>query len=286
MFKRRYKSLYITVALLGCGLSAAAWPRSTAQLPQWIPAIKGDMHSRQSGQLDLSRWQLVGYRSAEGAILEPTSAVLLSFQDGRVAGGTGINVFEGTYTYHPTHGHESDLLPLNIAVSSITEMAGLGEYPVLQALSQAQTYSLLDGFLRLFDRDDNLLLIYAAIPETDLRGTDWLLASYSVDSRDIAYAFPQDAGIVLKFSYEDNVRMILHTECGNYSAPVVLSSMNNSLTVRSFESQSNACELSLEAQNRELLEVLGRTRSFTIIGNQLHLKNADGTTHMKLTARR
>ncbi|MEM9002689.1 MAG: META domain-containing protein [Cyanobacteria bacterium P01_F01_bin.86] len=167
----------------------------------------------QTNSLEMTQWRLVGYRSADGLTVDSTGLALLQFHDGDFKGGTGMNSFQGNYFA------TSSSLNLSLILDGVTELGVVGEdaellqaqeYMILSSLSQVKTYDIIDEHLRLFDKDNNRLLTYAAMPEAELRGSDWMLSS-AIYRNESVVAFLPESGIVLKFSDEDDMNLILHT---------------------------------------------------------------------------
>ena len=109
--------------------------------------------------LDGTAWGLSGWTLSS---LDPADLTITAqFADGRIAGKSAVNTYNGPYTEGP-----GDAFSVGALIS--TNMAGpepdmRAEQAYLELLSQAKSYTLDGGVLTLFDQNGNESLIFAAV---------------------------------------------------------------------------------------------------------------------------
>ncbi len=108
-------------------------------------------------------WELQGLGDAAGPyVSNPGLTVTMTLDAGEVTGSTGVNTFEGSYTWQGDGSFEFEEL-------SVTERAGTAEEMVfeqrlLDAIDEVRSFEVANTWLRLGDGDGGDLLILLPVP--------------------------------------------------------------------------------------------------------------------------
>jgi heat shock protein HslJ len=203
----------------------------------------------------------------------------IRFTDGEVSGHSGCNLYGGTYA---AKGDGS----LTIEVGAMTEMAC--DEP-LMALDAAFTAALSE--VTGFQVTGNGLLLTggavaltfareASVPPLPLIGTTWTLDTIGGDGGTVSSVI---AGTTVTIRFADDGSFGGSSGCNSYGGRYTRE--GDALHLRDIAATAMACEgpAGVMEQEGAVLDLLGRTASFTIVGAQLTLSDAGGALLLGFT---
>lgn len=272
------RSLAIALLLSG-GQSALA--RSPGFPLVTTPHVLASEHTMAApDSLELVTWQLVSYQSSEGEIIEAfsESPSTWEFQDGHLFGTTGCNRFINNYT------REGDRLTITQGGSTLMactpEALAAQEDAILAGFAKVTRYSQIGDQLLLLDSEGNILFTLMPQPTTELTGTEWTLIFYNNGRGGLQTPILETA-ITATFDVETGLTGT--AGCNRYRA--TYETAGNTITIGPASTTRRLCaqpEGIMEQESR-FLALLQEVETYSIRGNQLDLRNADGTTLARFT---
>jgi heat shock protein HslJ len=226
-----------------------------------------------SNSLESITWQLVSYQADDGSTVEAFGERPATFQfaDGQVTGTTGCNRFFSGYN------REGDQLTINPGGSTlmacVDETLAAQETAILAGLPQVVGYAQTGNQLRLLNREGTALFTLMPQPTAELTGTEWTLTFYN-NSRGGLTTPILDTAITATFDPE--VGLAGSAGCNRYRASFETNA--DRLTIGPAASTRRLCPEpeGIMEQESAFLGLLEDVATYTISGNQLDLKNAEG----------
>lgn len=244
------------------------------------PVYPSELAMVMPNALELITWQLVSYRADDGSTVEALSdrPATLLFQDGQVSGTTGCNRFFNGYTL------EGDQLTISSGGSTrmacISEALAAQENAILAGLPAVTSYTQTGEQLRLLDGDGTTLFTLMPQPTAELTGTEWTLTVYN-NGRGGLQTPILDTTITAYFDAEKGLAG--SAGCNRYTSSYEIK--GDTMTIGAAASTRRLCAQpdGVMAQEAAFLALLPDVATYTISGNQLDLKNVDGTTLAQFT---
>jgi heat shock protein HslJ len=225
--------------------------------------------------------QLVSYRAADGSTVDAFSEreATFRFEDGRVTGTTGCNRFFSSYS------REGDQLTItpggSTLMACIDETLAAQESAILGNLPQVNSYVQTDAQLLLLDGEGTTLFTLMPQPTAELIGPDWQLTVYNNGRGGLTTPI-LDTTITAQFDGKGNVAG--SAGCNRYRATFATEA--ETLSIGPAASTRRLCPEPEGIMEQELtfLALLENVVTYSISGNQLDLKNAEGTSLARFTA--
>ena len=223
-------------------------------------------------------WSLATYVSADGvstpAVPDTDGAPLIFGDDGSLGGSTGCNSLMGTY--------DQDGSNLSITTDGLTMMACMGdlavqEDAVLGALSSVASFEATTGLTLLSESGDVLLTYDAGI--TDLAGTTWQATGINNGAGGVV-ADDTTAGVTITFADDGTVSG--SGGCNAFTAPYSTSD-DDRIQIGPIAATRMACEEPIMATEQHFFAALENSTTYTVSGNSLNLRGADGATQVNFT---
>lgn len=230
--------------------------------------------------LELMTWQLVSYRADNGSTVEALSdrPATLLFQEGQVSGTTGCNRFFSGYTLD---GDQLTISPGgSTLMACISEALAAQENAILAGLPEVARYTQTGDQLQLLDGDGTILFTLRPQPTAELTGPEWTLTVYN-NGREGLQTPLLDTTITASFDAEKGLAG--SAGCNRYMASYEIK--GDTMTIGAAASTRRLCAQpdGVMAQEAAFLALLPDVATYTISGNQLDLKSADGTTLVRFT---
>ncbi|HEY9888708.1 MAG TPA: META domain-containing protein [Candidatus Obscuribacterales bacterium] len=252
--------------MLGGGVAAIADTAPTP-LPSSPPTIT------MLDPLELTPWQLVSYRAADGATVAAVgdNPAILTFAQGRLTGTTGCNRFFSPY--------QRDGATLTLAAGGSTLMACVSaalaqqETALLTGLTQVASYAQVGQQLTLLDATGATLFTLAPQAIAPLTDTEWTLTAY-YNGRGGLVTPLSDTRITARFTAAQG--LVGSAGCNQYRAAYTVA--DSTLTIGAAASTRRLCATPPEVMTQEaaFLQLLPQVATYDINGQQLTLKNAEG----------
>ena len=273
----------LAIALMfGSGQSAIALPSVSATTPQ-TNSNPSEVSLSIINGLELITWQLVSYQAADGTTVNALDAhpATFQFQAGQLSGTTGCNRFFSDYR------REGDRLTINQGGSTlmacISEALQTQETAILTGLPQVASFVPMGNQLQLLDAAGVTLFTLTPQPTAALTHTEWTLTFYNNGRSGLATPL---ANTTATATFDPEVGVSGSAGCNNYRA--TYETNHDRLTIGPAASTRRLCAApdGLMQQESTFLALLEEVATYTINGNELDLKNAEGkvlarfTTHL------
>lgn len=258
-------SLMGTLVLASCALPPAPPPKGATAAPQQ-PAGTSPMQMTLTG----TYWRLVGFRTQAGFIdLNPPNNGAIQFAtDGAVAGNTGCNTFMGN---HEVDGDIIKIAPAGMTLMACENALMVQETAVLDALPQARTFKITGQMLQLFDGSNAELLRYNADQPASLVGANWV-ATMINNGRGGVASLVADSQVNAMFNTTGQVSG--KGGCNNFNGPFTTEGSN--IKIGPVASTMMACAEDVSAQELAFFNAMQNSTTYTIQGDKLELRAADG----------
>ncbi len=202
-----------------------------------------------------------------------------TFKDGTVSGSGAVNSYSGAYT-------ASDDGALQIQQPASTLMAGPPEAneqerAFLTALTKTERFAVGGETLKLFGSGDTLLLTFAETKPAQLTGTTWKATAYN-NGKDALVSLVADSEITAVFSADGKLggTASINTYSTGYTTGA-----DGAMTI---DAQIAATQMAgseeLMAQEQAYLAALPLTATYSIEGDHLWLRDADGAALAQFVA--
>lgn len=271
------RSLAIAIVLVSGQSAIATTPTVTDSISSHLMTVET---IAMEDSLELGTWQLLSYRSDAGATIEAFGErpATFQFQDGRVSGTTGCNRFFSAYT------REGNTLEIAAGGSTLMacfpEALAEQETAILSGLPQVTNFAIADQQLTLSDSTGTTLFTLVPQPTASLTQTEWVLAVYNNGRGGLTTPLA-DTTITATFAPETG--LVGSAGCNTYRASYEVD--HNGLTIGPAASTRRLCAQpdGIMQQETAFLGLLQDVATYSLEGNQLELKNAEGTTLARFT---
>jgi heat shock protein HslJ len=239
----------------------------------------GGQSSAPAQSLAGTAWDLAQYAPAGSTALTSVPVgvkATAEFTADQIAGSSGCNRFSGGYT---TDGSTIDLGPL-----ASTAMACVGEAMAVEAdylarLDEASTFSVGQGTMTMSNGAGEVVLSYTEAVPITLTGTDWSATGINTGTGAVSSLV---AGTTVTAVFGDDGTISGNAGCNTYNGTYTVS--GQTMTIGPLATTRMACAPDVSKQEANYLEALGRVTTYTIRGDQLELRDADGALQAGYTA--
>ncbi len=238
--------------------------------------------------LEGTTWVLDLYVNSAGQPtgLQPDTQITVLFADGQLGGDAGCNSYTGQYTI--------DGAKIAIGVGAMTMMycgpeeVMEQEQEYMAALGSSASYHIEGDGLRIANATGDTILQYRVQEAVPLVGTDWDVLMYN-NGKGGYTSVLLDTAITALFGEDESLTG--SAGCNNYTTSYKLDSSGNAargaisigpaVTTRMFCGEP---EGTME-QEAAYLQALESAASYEIKGNELEIKNSEGTRVVTLVAK-
>lgn len=217
-------------------------------------------------------WSLVSLQNTTGETTDALagSEATIEFQDGGYSGNASCNRYFGSY--------QIDGNNLSLGVAGSTEMFCMPEELMNQESSFLAALGLVSQFqldgdrLTLADKDGNVVLTFNAKQPATLTDTMWLGISYN-NGREAVVSALAEAQITAVFAADGTLSG--STGCNNYNTTYTTDG-NNITISEQIATTRRACDQPRTEQEAAYLAALPQAATYSISGDRLELRAADG----------
>lgn len=228
------------------------------------------------------RWVLVSYLNAAGETAEALAdrEVTAEFgADGRVGGNSGCNTYFASYT---TEGNT-----LTIGQAGSTMMACepaeimQQEADYLAALTSAATFTIEGDQLSIANADGATVATFRATVPAGLIGTNWTATAYNTGTQAVTNV---QEGTTITAVFTEDGKMNGSAGCNSYMTSYALDGQN--ITIQPPATTRKLCPepAGIMEQEAAFITMLPQTSTYSISGNILELRTADGALIASFTA--
>ncbi len=214
-------------------------------------------------------WQLAGY--LQDGVLQPSHVdANITFKDSEAGGNGGCNQFFAPYAL------DGDKLTFGLAGSTLIacmEPVMTQEQAVLGNLEKVASYHIAGTQLHLLDEAGQTVLSFNLLVPTPLTGTTWHATGYNNGLGGVVSLI---GGTQITAVFGEDGTLSGSGGCNNYSS--TYTAKGDTITINPGASTEKAClePAGLMEQETAYLQALSTAATYTIQGNALDLRTADG----------
>jgi heat shock protein HslJ len=230
--------------------------------------------------LEGKTWHATEITGVTSVLTEEGSEATAIFSDGQVTGSGTVNRFRATYSTRP--GNE-----ITISQAASTQMAGppdamAQEQAYLAALHRAATYEVSGGSLLLLDDQGRTLVAYDEVQPTELTGTQWEAIAYN-NGRGGLQSVALSSSISAVFGSDGTLAG--NATINEYSTTYSVTGESQMTIDDQIRSTQMAGPEELMTQESAYLAALPKTATYTIEGDVLWLRDAEGAALAQFLAK-
>lgn len=266
-------SLMGTIVLASCALPPAPPPKGATAAPQQ-PAGTSPMQMTLTG----TYWRLAAFRTQAGFIEmdAPNDAVIQFAADGTLTGHSGCNGFAGSYE---VNGDIIKIAPGAMTMRACENPLMVQETAVMEALPNARTFKITGQVLQFFDGSNAELLRYNAEQPLALAGTKWSATMINTGTDAVASLV---AGTEVNALFDAKGTVSGRGGCNNFNGGFSVD--GNNIKIGPLASTMMACEEAVSKQEMAFFKAMGNAATYSIRGNTLELRSADGALQVSFVA--
>jgi heat shock protein HslJ len=247
-----------------------AAPQATEPAAQAAPAVAFE------GTL----WTLVSYADNEGETVEvlPGTEVTAQFNDGTVSGTAGCNNYFASYEL------DGDQLTVELGGSTMMaceEAIMVQESAYMSNLAASAAFLITGNRLQIAGADGGTLLTYEVSQPIALTDTLWLLTMYNNAEGALVSTL---AGTEITAIFGEDGSLYGSAGCNSYNAEYTVDV--DGITIGAPATTKMMCGVPDGVMDQETayLAALPLAASYSILGNELDIADADGNTLLVFTA--
>ncbi len=291
--KKKYVLMMAVVAALAIALAACAptggEPESIAADPT-LPAAddaaepvanleRGD--EMEGDGLEGVRWVLVSYLNAAGETVEVLAATEITAEfgpEGRVGGNSGCNTYFAGYT---VDGNNLSISQAGSTMMACPEPIMQQEAQFLTMLQSASSFTVDGGQLSIAGADGEIVLSFVESKPLSLTGTNWTATMYNTGTQAVTSLL---AGTAITAAFSEDGKLTGSAGCNNYMTTYTLDGQN--ITIQPPATTRKLCSepQGIMEQEAAFTSMLPQASTYSISGNTLELRTADGALITSFTA--
>lgn len=225
-----------------------------------------------AAELEGTLWGLIALTDDQGQLRMPTPGadVTATFQDGRVTGNAGCNNYFGGYT---VDGQNLTIQPGGTTMMACPEPIMTQEAFFLANLQSAASYVVVGNQLQISDANGSIILAFSPVKSQPLTGVTWQAISYN-NGREAVVSLLNGSEITALFDEEGNLSG--SAGCNNYSAGYQVDGNNITISPAAATMMFCAEPEGVMEQETAYLAALTTAATYSVQGDQLELRTADG----------
>ena len=233
-------------------------------------------------RLDGVRWVLVSYMNAAGETVDALAdreATAEFAADGQMGGNASCNQYFAGYTV------DGDSLTIGQAGSTMMacmpEEVMQQEADFLAALQSAATFAIDGEQLQIMNGDGATALTFHASQPASLTGTTWTATSANNGREAVSSLI---AGTTITAVFAEDGKLTGSAGCNNYMTSYTLDGQN--ITIQPPATTRKLCPEpeGIMEQETAFVTMLPQAATYTVSGNALELRTADGALIASFTA--
>jgi heat shock protein HslJ len=215
-------------------------------------------------------WQLTGVADADGVVNATPEGVeaTATFADGVVSGSSGCNNYSAAYTLD---GDSLTIMPGPMTMMACPEPQMTVEQQLMAAFGATAAYEIADGELHLLNADGQVVATFTVLEPASLTGVTWV-ATMVNNGREAVVSILADTEITVVFDAEGKVGG--SAGCNRYFAGYTVEGA--SIAIEPPASTRKMCPEAVMQQEFAYLAALPTAATFSIQGDELELRTADG----------
>ena len=223
-------------------------------------------------------WQLVSFVDGAGNLAQAEAEATIKFEDGRVGGNASCNRFFASYTLE---GDQLAISPAGSPMMACPEPAMSQEQAFLANLGQVASYAISGAQLTLFDTAGEAVLVFEPQLVTPLIGTLWQATGVNNGRGGVVSLV---IGTEITATFDEDGTLFGTSGCNNYSGSFTVD--GDQMSIMPLASTMMMCPEpeGVMEQEAAFAAALETVATYTIDGNQLELRTADGALAISFVA--
>lgn len=223
-------------------------------------------------------WQLTSYLDASGAQAAAEAEATIRFEDGQAGGNAGCNRFFVSYTLD---GSQLTFGQGGSTMMACEEPAMSQEQAFLANLALVASYEIAGSQLTLLDGSGAAVLTFEVQVPTPLTGTLWQATSYNNGRGGVTTLV---IGTEITATFAEDGTLSGSAGCNNYTATYTVDGEQITITPVATTMMMCVEPEGVMEQEAEFIAALATAATFSIQGDQLELRTADGALVASFTA--
>jgi heat shock protein HslJ len=219
-------------------------------------------------------WMLVSYADEQGSTVDvlPESEVTAQFQDGNVTGTAGCNNYFAGYE---VDGNQLSVTSGGMTMMACEETIMVQEWAYMENLAASSSFTITGDELQIAGGDGEILLTYRVRQPTQLTGVTWQLIVYNNGKEALVSTL---AGTEITAIFTEDGILSGSAGCNNYHASYTVA--DDALTIETPATTRMMCADPKGVMDQETayLALLPLAASYSILGDELEIVDAEGTT--------
>ncbi len=233
-----------------------------------------------SATLEGTTWQLIAYLDGGGNLTLPyrEAPATLLMQDGQAGGTTGCNNYFGSYTLD---GDSLTFGPMGATMMACPEPQSMQEQAYLAGLGNVAGYVIVGNQLHLLNADGEIIMAFEPQVSAGLTGTIWSATGVNNGNQAVV-SLVADTQITAIFAEDGTLSGT--AGCNNYSTTYEVD--GDSITIAMGASTMMFCgePEGVMDQEAQYLAALETAATYTVAGDKLELRTADGALAVSYVA--
>lgn len=221
--------------------------------------------------LEGTSWALTGY-AADGEIVAPApsaGAAMMSLTDGKVAGSTGCNTFNGSYTLD---GESLSFGPLAITNMACEDALMTQEAAVIAGLEATTSYGIEGTSLELLDDAGEAVLTFQVMPPTSLTEGTWGATGIN-NGKGAVESLAAGSTVTAIFGSDGQISG--NAGCNQYTGTYTTD--GDTIEISQLASTKMACaDEAVNTQEQNYLAALPKATTWSIVAGKLELRDDSG----------
>ena len=245
-----------------------------------VSGCGGGNEADDSAALQGKNWVAAEIAGTASVLPAEQGLATAAFKDGAITGSGTINRYNASYETGPGN-------TIQMSTIASTEMAGPPEAMAQEgayfaALQKTATYTVTAESLELLDDQGQVLIKYDAVEPTPLTGTEWQATAYN-NGKGGLQSLAADSVITATFG--DDGRLSGNASVNQYNTTYAVSGEGTMTIDSAIATTKMAGPEELMAQEAAYLAALPQTATYTIDGDQLWLRDANGAALAQYVAK-
>jgi len=245
-------------------------PADASSLKYTLLEVASKTPVEEGATLEGPTWQLTAVMDESGALNDTPAGVEATalFEAGWVGGSSGCNRYNASYTLD---GDSLTIMPCPMTMMACPEPQMTVERQFMTALSATTAYQINGNQLILLNADSQTVAAFVVQVPASLTGVEWVATGYN-NGRGGVVSILIDTRITALFG-EDG-RLNGSAGCNNYMTSFTVD--GETISIAPAATTRKMCAEDVMQQERDYLAALLMAETFSIQGDKLELRTADG----------
>ena len=255
-------------------------PADASSLQYSLVEIVSKTPAATTATLEGTTWQLIAYLDGAGNLTLPyrEAPATLTMVDGQATGNTGCNNYFGSYTLD---GDSLTFGPMGATMMACPEPQSAQEQAYLAGLANVASYVVVGNQLHFLNADGEIIMAFEPQQSTGLTGTVWSATGVNNGKQAVVSLV---AGTEITAVFAEDGTLSGSAGCNNYTTTYTVDGDNITIGMGASTMMFCAEPEGVMDQEAQYLAALETAATYTITGDKLELRTADGALAVSYAA--